>query len=1060
MTASVSGLLPRVTSRVTLGVMLAIFAVGSVQGQGEPVGAVAVSPNPADGKSATAAKVSYSRDIRPLLSDRCFLCHGPDEKTRGADLRLDSFDDATDGGAIEPGDAGASELIMRIISDDDGYEMPPAGSHKEKLKPDEVAKIKQWINEGANYETHWAFESPRRPVLPISDLPAWNISPIDRIVVARLSESDLQPAPPADRRTLLRRASLDLIGLPPTPKQIELFVADNSADAWSNALDRLLASPAYGEHQARHWLDVSRYADTNGYQYDFSRDQWAWRDWVIESFNQNQPFDQFTIEQLAGDLIPDSTPQQRLATGFNRNHPITVEGGVIDEEYRTEYVLDRTTTAGTAWLGLTVGCARCHTHKYDPITQTEFYELSAFFNQIPEKGMKGFFPDEKIPSPFQVAAIEKANQEVDAAEARFDKLFDRWGPDLAAFEAEASLGWEEGWEVIRPTKVTSDGKATMDVLDDGSVQVSGTNPDRDNYTMWFSADDQPDQLDQPGQPHQPIHAIRLMAIPSGPDDKPLLGRSSNGNFVLSEIETKTSSKLKPKKFDSVKIGAAYADFSQSGYDVTNAIDGTVDAKGWAILGDQGAGQPRTAIFVPANHLTPESGDNLQVTLKFQSGFSRHQMGRFQISVARKPETALLPTALPVLNKPADQRTAADERAIRQWITKIKGPVDVKAAMNAVTNAREKQTELLAAVPETMVMKEMETPRKTYVLDRGEYDKYLDAVTPGTPAFLPPMPSGAPNNRLGLAQWLTMPNHPLTSRVAVNRFWSQLFGLGLLDTPEDFGLQSSTPKFPELLDWLAVEFVESGWDVKAMFKTIMMSQVYQQSSVTTKDSFAADPENRWLTRGPRLRLDAETIRDSALAVSGLLNPKIGGPSVFPYHPAGLWMEVNNRPGYSSAYKQDTGDKVFRRGVYTFWKRTVPPPSMAVFDAPSREYCQVRRSRTNTPLQAFVMLHDPQYVEVARALAERMMTQGSDDLRDQIALGFETAIGRPPSDQELDLLEVTHQERVELYEADHAKAETLLSIGDSTRNVELPIVQHAAMTTVARVILNLSEFITKG
>ncbi|TWU58341.1 PSD1 and planctomycete cytochrome C domain-containing protein [Rubripirellula reticaptiva] len=1044
MSDSVSVLL----SRATLAVMLALNALGIGQGQDAPVGATTAPSKPSVSEPGTTPKISYSRDIRPLLSDRCFLCHGPDEKTRGAELRLDSFDDAIDGGAIEPGDADASELIQRIISGDKGYEMPPASSHKAKLKPDEIAIIKQWINEGANYEKHWAFESPRRPTLPVSDLPAWNISPIDRLVIARLAGRGLQPAPPADRRTLLRRASFDLVGLPPTPTQIEMFLADKSVDAWSNALDRLLASPAYGEHQARHWLDVSRYADSNGYQYDFSRDQWAWRDWVIDSFNRNQPFDQFTIEQLAGDLIPGSTPQQRLATGFNRNHPITVEGGVIDEEYRTEYVLDRTTTAGTAWLGLTVGCARCHTHKYDPITQTEFYELSAFFNQIPEKGMKGFFPDEQIPSPFQVEAIDNAKRKVDAAESQFAESFDRWGPDLAEFEAEASLGWEEGWEVIRPTIVTSDGKATMNVLGDGSVQVSGANPSRDNYTMWFDADG------------QPIYAIRLTAMPSGPDDKPLLGRSSNGNFVLSEIETKVSSKRQPKKFESVKLTAAFADFSQSGYDVAFAIDSALDSKGWAVLGDQGASQSRTAIVVPATDLAPASGGKLQVTLKFQSGFSQHQMGRFQIAFARKPKSALLPAALPVLNKPADQRTAADELAIRQWITQIKGSVDVKAAMNAVSEARKKQAELLAEVPKTMVMKEMDTPRKTYVLDRGEYDKYLDAVLPGTPAFLPPMPAGVPNNRLGLAHWLTMPSHPLTSRVAVNRLWSQLFGIGLLDTPEDFGLQSSLPKFPELLDWLAVEFVESGWDVKAIFKTVMMSQVYQQSSVTTQDSFANDPENRWLARGPRLRLDAESIRDSALAVSGLLNPKIGGPSVFPYHPAGLWMEVNNRPGYSSAYKQDTGDKVFRRGVYTFWKRTVPPPSMAVFDAPSREYCQVRRSRTNTPLQAFVMLHDPQYVEAARVLAEKMMAAASQNLRGQLAFGFETAIGRSPSEQELELLQVTYQERIELYEADAAKAEKLLSIGNSSRNSELPIIQHAAMTTVARVILNLSEFITKG
>ena len=1000
--------------------------------------------------SADAAdkQVSYNRDIRPLLSDRCFLCHGPDEASRQADLRLDNRESAIEG-AIVPGDWSRSELIDRITSDDPDYQMPPPDSQKRPFTPTQVALVKRWIDQGAEYQPHWAFVPPTRPQLPATRLKAWQTNAIDRFVLAKLDEQGWQPAAKADRRTLLRRAALDLTGLPPSRDQLEAFLQDETPRAWSNALDRLLASPAYGEHRTRYWLDAARYADTNGYQYDFQRDQWVWRDWVINAFNTNQPFDQFTIEQLAGDLLPNATPQQRLATGFNRNHPITVEGGIIDEEYRVEYVLDRTTTAGAVWLGMTTGCARCHDHKYDPLSQKEFFQFSAYFNQVPERGMNGFDPRERIPSPLGQAERQAIEQRVASTRRTFRQAMRQWNPDLEAMGNRFLAILDEGWLVAKPSSVRSQGGATSEILPDNSVRITGKNPAKDVYEIELPT------------PSGPIHGIRLTALPDKSTSTGGPGRSSNGNFVLSEITVEVSSKLQPENFQTVTLSSAQADYSQAGYNISRAIDGKIDNSGWAVNGDpKQLQEPINAHFVADNATIATGSGKLRVKLHFQGNYANHQFGRFELALVTAAE---LPAALPVaivLKTAKAKRTAAEQLAVERLAVSQYGPDDVKQSLRQYSAALEQEQVALAAVPETMIMRDVQKPRGAYVLDRGEYDKRGEHVQPGTPAALPPLPEQYPANRLGFAKWLTMPNNPLTSRVTVNRFWIELFGIGLVDTPEDFGLQSSLPSHPELLDWLAVEFVESGWDIKQLLKTIMMSQTYQQDSSITPDSFARDPLNRFLARGPRLRLDAETIRDVSLSVSGLLNSKVGGPSVFPYHPQGLWLEVNNRPGFSSSYKQDAGDKLYRRSVYTFWKRTVPPPSMAVFDAPTREYCQVRRSRTNTPLQAFVLLHDPQFIEAARALAQRMLVEGGKTPEEQIRFGFESAVGRQPTEQELRLLRQTYAERLAVYSESPQKAKRLLSVGDSPRDTNLPVVKHAAMTSVARLLMNLSEFITKG
>ncbi|MEQ8211267.1 MAG: PSD1 and planctomycete cytochrome C domain-containing protein [Lacipirellulaceae bacterium] len=997
----------------------------------------------------TASPVSFSRDVRQLLSDRCYLCHGPDENSRQADLRLDNFAAATEW-AIVPGDPEASEVLTRITSDDPDLRMPPPESNKPPLTAEQVQLLKRWIAEGAEYERHWAFDSPERPETPQVNRPDWNKHPIDRFVLAKLQERGWEPSPQADRRTLLRRASFDLTGLPPTPEQIQEFLDDESPDAWSHALDRLLASTSYGEHQARHWLDAARYADTNGYQYDFQRDQWVWRDWVIAAFNENKPFDEFTIEQLAGDLLPGATAQQRLATGFNRNHPITIEGGIIDEEYRVEYVLDRTTTVGTVWMGMTLGCARCHDHKYDPLTQKEFYQLSAFFNQVPERGMRGFNPSEKITSPLQETKFREARRQLVEAEDAVLAAYAAWkNPPQEKLFDDLRSEKDSPWPVRRPETVESLKGSTLDILEDQSVAASGDNPAQDVYEVVLPVEE------------EPVRAIRLIAMPSESGEKKWLGRSSNGNFVLSEIEVEATRPKDQEKYEPVEITKASATYSQFRFNVADAIDGSLDDKGWAIRGEPGSAEKeQTATFTLAQPVIAGENIKLKVRLRFESSFGQHQMGRFRLATNRSYGNVLAPIVLAASEKEPSERTRDEQLAIAQLLSESGGTQALQEALSRLAEARKANQRLLEETPETMVMRDIEKPRGAYVLDRGEYDKRGERVEPDTPSWLPSLGEDLPRNRLGLAKWLTKPGHPLTARVAVNRFWLELFGLGLLDSPEDFGLQSQPPSHPELLDWLAVEFVESGWDVKQLLKTIMTSQTYQQASTITAEMAERDAENRFLSHGPRLRLDAETIRDAALAVSGLLHREIGGPSVFPYHPQGLWMEINNRPGYSRAYRRDSGDKLYRRSIYTFWKRTVTPPSMAVFDAPSREYCLVRRSRTNTPLQAFVMLHDPQFVEAARCLAARMLKEGGQSFEEQIDFGFTLALGRPPTEQERRVLASTYQQKHEQYQSAPAQAERLLSIGESPNDDQLPLAEHAAMTTVARLLINLSEFITKG
>ncbi|MBM80467.1 MAG: hypothetical protein CMJ78_07730 [Planctomycetaceae bacterium] len=989
---------------------------------------------------SAAEPLEYNRDIRPILSQHCFKCHGPDSAARKADLRLDQRDVAVKAGVILPAKPTESELVKRIQSNDPDTVMPPPLTKKSLTKLEREI-LTRWVVEGAKYQKHWSFISATRPQVPKSES-QWTSNAVDQFVLRKLKTEGLAPSPLADRATLIRRVTLDLTGLPPSLADIDAFLNDKSENAFEKVVDRLLRSRRYGEHMARYWLDAARYADTNGYQYDLEREQWVWRDWVIHAFNQNMPFDQFTIEQLAGDLLSNATDQQMLATAFHRNHPITIEGGVIDEEYRTEYVVDRVVTTSTVWMGLTMMCGRCHDHKYDPITQREFYGFFAFFNNVPERGLNGFNPKINVASPIGTEEAEELQQESKELTDQFAKLLEAVRDQVPKWEAALNDDVKNRWQVIVPETSVSKGGATLTLQEDKSLLASGKKPATEVYELTINSD-------------QPIHAIRVEALRHPTFVGGGAGLASNANFVLSEFQAAASSEKAPTAFEQLKITKAEADYSQKGYSIEKAIDGTIDRSGWAVDGPTKR-EDRVAIFTLAKPLKLEAG-KLRIQMHFRFGTS-HQFGRFRISLAHRPVLSIPADVEAIVQKEKAKRNAAEQQKVNQYLAVRFGTAEIQRVAQRLRIVETLQKTTMAT-PSTMVMSELASPRKTHVLFRGEYDKPRDEVQPTTPAALPLMPDDAPKNRLGLARWLTRPDHPLTARVTVNRLWQQLFGTGLVKTTEDFGSQGEWPSHPDLLDWLAVEFVESGWDVKQLLKTIVTSSTYRQSTRVTSESYARDPENRLLARGPRLRLDAEVIRDSALFASGLLSSRLGGPSVFPYHPSGLWQEINNRPGYSRTYKRDSGEKLYRRSLYTFWKRTVPPPSMAAFDAPEREFCLVRRSRTNTPLQAFVMLHDPQFVEAARHLAGRMIKDGDASIAGRLKHGFRLCFGRSPKAAELRILGRIAADQLQHYKKNEAATTKLLSVGESRADQSIDAAELAAWTSVARVLLNLSEFVTK-
>lgn len=1000
--------------------------------------------------AAAEEKVEFNRDVLPILSNHCYTCHGPDSATREAGLRLDQRVSATgkaDSGkrAVTPGNVQVSELIRRITTEDENERMPPVKGPK-PLNADQIMTLKTWITQGAEFQPHWVFIPPKQPEIPKTLNSAWPKNEIDYFVLARLEHSELKPAREANRETLIRRVAFDLTGLPPTLKEIDTFLSDQSPHAYAQMVDRYLASPSYGEHMARHWLDLARYADSNGYQYDTEREQWIWRDWVINAYNSNKPFNEFTIEQLAGDLLPAATDQQRLATGFNRNHGITIEGGIIDEEYRTEYVMDRLVTTGEVWLALTIGCARCHEHKFDPISQKEFYQLYAFFNQVPERGMQGFAPKQRIPSPLasnsqKVFDLELTRLKAELQKpAEIDEQLNLWSKNISGQAVS-------GWTVVEPLTMKSSGGTTLTKLADNSLLASGANPQKDVYEIIAKTD------------ATNLTAVRLEALTheSLPGGGP--GRHSNSNFVLSEFELTAVSTADPSRRQTVKFARAIADYSQANYEIDKAIDGNQTGNnGWAVDGPTRK-LPATALFIASSTFGFEGGTELLFRLRHEAGFSTHGVGRPRLSITGDAPDTLEFHGIPadirqIAGKQQDQRTINEQKQLRDYFLAHHNP---KQALEQRIAEIEKQKR--TAIPETMIMQDMAQPRATYLLDRGQYNEPREQVSPDVPAIFPAMSKSATKNRLGFAEWLVDPGHPLTARVAVNRYWQRLFGFGLVKTSEDFGVQGELPSHPELLDWLALEFIRSGWDIKHMQRLIVNSATYRQTSHVGADAYQKDPENRGLARGPRMRLSAEEIRDATLAASGLLVEQLGGKSVYPYQPKGLWLELNNRPNYSKEYPQGKGDDLYRRSLYTFWKRTVPSPMLKTLDAPEREFCTIRRSRTNTPLQALLLLNGPQFVEAARKLAERMLTEGGPTVDEQITYGFRLVTARNPSAAELAVFREAYDTDLKHYTNDQDAALKLLQVGDSAFNKSLDQAKLAACTSLTRVFLNLDEAITK-
>ncbi|MEI7698589.1 MAG: PSD1 and planctomycete cytochrome C domain-containing protein [Planctomycetia bacterium] len=1019
--------------------------------------------------------VQFNRDIRPILSDSCFQCHGPDEAKRQGGLRLDRSEAAFKGGesgpAIVPGNPDASEILKRIQTSDPDLKMPPAASGK-TVSPEQLATLGQWIREGAEYQGHWAFLPVQRPSVPETTP---GTSPVDAFLRQRLHKEGLTHSPEASRETLIRRVTLDLTGLPPSMQEVEDFLADQSPDAWERVVDRLLTSPRYGERMAQQWLDFARYADSNGFQVDSSRQMWAWRDWVIAAFNSNQPFDQFTIDQLAGDMRPAPSADQIIATGFNRNTRLNGEGGRIAEEWFAETVIDRVETVGLTWMGLTLNCCRCHDHKYDPISQKEFYQLFAFFNSVDESGVldsEGGSPGQgnsapihRVVMPEHTAEIARLQALVDTAKTHLEHVrqtaADRqvaWETDIVKQLAENPVAWRQ----LAISRVQSSGGAQFERLDDGSWLASGNNPEFDAYTIESPV------------AAGPFSGLQLECLPDERLPNKSLGRYSNGNFVLTAVQA-TIEAPSLKEPLTVSFGRAAADYEQNGYTVAQILAGqgknAPHRQGWAVDGPTRREVCRAVFALPSSITVPEQA-TMRITLRHDA-IAGHNIGRFRIATSSLPPESLTPAGasfpesvrMALLTSP-DQRTDAQKQEITNYFL-ANGDSETQIASTAVENAAKAVSTFQESLPIVMVMKERNQPRDAHILVRGQYDRVGDKVDRGVPAALSEFPQSLPQNRLGFAQWLVSRNNPLTARVWANRAWERFFGTGIVKTTENLGSQSEWPSHPELLDWLASEFMDPqtihsigetpvhAWDIKGLDKVIVMSAAYRQRATVTN---AVDPENRLVARGPRFRLAAEVVRDQALAFSDLLVSKIGGPGVRPYMPEGVWDETS-RYGDLRGYRADQGDGLYRRSLYTIWKRTAAPPSMQLFDAPSREVCTVKRSLTNTPLQALALLNEVTYVEAARKLAERILSEGGDTDDARLTWGFRLVTSRKPTADELNILIAGLQEDRQRFLEQPEAATKLLATGSATVSTSLPPETLAAWTLTANVLLNLDEVVVR-
>jgi hypothetical protein len=1020
----------------------------------------------------TPGPIQFNRDIRPILSDVCFQCHGPDKAKRKAGLRFDTEEGARVdlGGyqAIVAGKPAESELIKRITSTDKSKRMPPAAAAI-RLSSKQIETLKQWIKEGAKWQQHWAFIAPVRPELPTVKNRAWPKNPIDHFVLARLEQEGLTPTQEADPTTLIRRMSLDLTGLPPTPAEVDAFVK-----AWRAApqaavealADRLLASPRYGERMAQRWLDAARYADTNGYQTDGERIMWRWRDWVIEAFNDNMPFDRFTIEQIAGDMLPNATLDQKIATGFNRNHRGNSEGGVIPEEYAVEYVVDRVDTTATVWLGLAAGCGRCHDHKYDPLSQKEFYQLFAYFNNVPERGKAIKYgnspPYIKSPTRAQAKKLAELTALAAAKDKQFHDLKDELRAAQAAWEKKQDgftwIDWSYRRGLVKHLPLLDRaGNAPI-----ANVVIAEPFRHDGRYSVRvFDGEKYVDAGDVGGFGFFDKFTIAAWILPHGKRGGTIASRMvdtdrADGYSLVLENGKLHVNLVKRWLDDAIRVETEQAVNPDKWNHVLFSYDGSRLASGVKVYLN---GRP-AKLKVNLDDLNQSF--KTSEPFRVGAGGGKRFIGgitdvRIYDHVLAAEDVAALANLDPIERiigiEPA-RRTPAQAHKVAACFLDRHAPPAIRQAYEAMLKARAELVRFDESLPTTMVMQEMSPPRDTHVLLRGEYDKKGIKVMPGLPKAFPPLPKDAPNNRLGFAKWLVAPENPLTARVAVNRHWQMLFGFGLVKTVEDFGAQGDWPSHPELLDWLAVEFRDGGWDVKKLLKTIVTSATYRQSSRVTAALLQRDPDNRLLARGPRFRLPAGVIRDQALYAAGLLVEKQGGPSVKPYQPAGLVMELTG----TEEYVQDHGEKLYRRSLYTFWKRTVAPPTLMTFDAANRETCVVRETRTNTPLQALNLMNDVTFVEAARVLAERVMKK-ADAPDERIVLAFRLAAGREPRSAELTILEDAFAAHRAHYRKNEAAALKLVRVGEAARDKKLDVVELAAYAAVCNLILNLDEVITK-
>ena len=1041
----------------------------------------------------TDKPIDFDREIRPIFSENCYPCHGPDENKRKAGLRFDRKEGAfvklkSGSFAIVPGSLAQSELAHRIVLTNSDDQMPPPDSTK-KLSPSQIDLLQRWIREGAKWESHWSFVAPKRPPLPKVRDKKWAHNEIDTFVLAKLEREKLHPSPPAPRETLLRRLSLDLAGLPPTPTQLAAWSAQR--DPVRAAVDELLASPHFGERMASDWLDVARYADTHGFNNDSLRSMWRWRDWVVQAFNRNLPYDRFITDQLAGDLEKNPGLNEEIATGFNRNHGINSEGGIIDEEYRVSYVNDRVRTTTMAWLGLTMECARCHDHKFDPITQSDYYKFFAFFNNVDEFGEDGRVANA---SPLMKAPTEEQQREIAALKERIaadrhtmdvilakhqnskiapepfntvgetnnfvtsSNLILRLSPATVGHDVSklANSGGGNTFEAVGQVATATGPLGHTALIFDGKSRLKSSGlPGRDGkgwiFSMWV-------RRDKAGA--APLFSTAHFGVPE-----------SSGEYGKGVQILLTAS-------GAIELRSAVR---WPAYSINIVSDDVVPPGEWSLIAIATDGSNKAAgfhifvngveSFVRVIHDDAQSASGINGAA--QLGASGEK-GANQFAGALADVTIVSGTArlkeLPAqwqrqalafaAETPASTRTAgAKSELLRAWLE-----TNNAEFARAATDEREARAALLkleSAVPDTMVMRELPNRRATHLLFRGEYDKPRDEVQPDVPAFLPPFPADTPRNRLGLARWLVDPRNPLTARVVVNRFWQGFFGNGLVKSSGDFGYQGDSPANPELLDWLATRFIASGWNTKELVRLMVTSATYAQSSDSPPELNERDPDNLLLARGPHRRLTAEMLRDQALCLSGLLNDKIGGPPVYPYQPKNLYKGIVVAADYpGTSYVESKGKDLYRRSLYTFWKRTVPYPSLSIFDVPDREVCVVRRSDTDTPLQALALMNDPVQLEAARKFAERMLLEGGATADQRLGFAFTLATARKPRPGELRPLAALLEKRLAAYRGDPAKAKAFITIGESKPDASLDAIELAAYANLASLVLNLDETITRN